>query len=750
MCKDNKYIWFCFVALLVIIGMADLTLSVESQEDRASLGMALSFNNLGQYDKSIPMLQKLHKKYPNDSEIAVELAKAFGFSGNAEKAEEILNSLMMSEPQNRELQLLFANIMEANQQFDKARQQYLDLQQQEPNDKLIIKIAELSSWLKDYPTSIEYYKQALDKSADDRQIHLKLADMYFWSSKYEQAIKYYSISGIGPEKEEKRFENLGYCYLNTKQYLKAIDVFERLSKKAPEKIDFKIALANVYYSRGQIDEALGQFKKIVELEPTNADAVVKLAEIYATKKEYQKAIDICKQFLRTHQGNKKVLLLIARIQSWNKKYQESLNNYDELIKAEPDWLLPRREKARVLGWTRRYRDAIDEYQKAIDSSPDESVVIDEKKAKYGFYNYYDKQALKYYDRWLESEPDNLEALYDMGQVYSRQSKWEDAGKMYRGVLDIFPNHFRAAQALKKVDIYSNRTKFKTGFEFLEADSGGRDIDKRQWNVFASLRKPLNENYYLTLHQNNTWYNFSRLKQIYRQRFLVKLEYFDKPDFWASANYAHSIFSGQEGVRNTFGGEINFKPSDPWQLVLSHQRREVVDNSFTFANQLYRDDYKIRTIYRPNRRVSLGGDYMWSNYSDGNTRDEYGFDVSYYLFYEPRSLKATYRYEHYGFDRQNATYFTPSSFHCHIFGLQWKHFLNKEELFWGANDTFYTLGYETRFDYSSEHEVGHKIKVGFGHDWNDKCTSRVEWSKTIYETSSIYSENSLMFYTAFYF
>ncbi len=76
-------------------------------------------------------------------------------------------------------------------------------------------------------------------------------------------------------------------------------------------------------------------------------------------------------------------------------------------------------------------------------------------------------------------------------------------------------------------------------------------------------------------------------------------------------------------------------------------------------------------------------------------------------------KATYRYEHYGFDRQDATYFTPSSFHCHILGLQWKHFLNEKELFWGANDTFYSLGYETRFDYSSELEVGHKIKVGSG-------------------------------------
>jgi len=737
--------------ILIVLASVSIAQEIADTKDKARFGLAQSLNNLGKFDQAAQELEVLYSRYPGNRNIAIELVKALGYGGNLDQAIQLLNNLEKRYPKDSEIKHLYATVFETNQKFEQAREYYVYLLEQKPADDMIkLKIADISSWIGDYSTSIDYYGQVLAKQPENIPLKTKLADVYFGAGNYIDAISFYNELGINPEVDKRRTENLGYSYLNIKQFEEAIDIFSRLLKYYPDDIEAKVALANTLYASGDIDKAREEFKKIIEQSPKDTRSAMKLAEILAAEQHYEEGISVCRQILLKEPHNKTAQLWLARILSWDKQYDESLKVYEDIIQADSDWLTPRREKARVLGWTRKYEKSIEEYQKVIANNPDDSVVIDEKKAKYGLYNYYDKQALKYYDRWLESEPDNLEALYDLGQIYSRQSKWEDAGKMYRRVLDIFPNHFMADQALKKVDIHSNNIKFKTGFEFFEADSGGRDIDKRYWNVFASLRKPLNEKYYLTLHQNNTWYDFSRLKQIYRQRFLIKLEYFNKPDFWASANYAHSIFSGQEGVRNTFGGEINLKPSDPWQVVLSHQRREIVDNSFTFENQLYRDDYKLRTIYRPERRVSLGGDYMRSNYSDGNIRDEYGFDVSYYLLYEPRSLRAIYRYEHYGFDRQDVTYFTPSSFHSHILGLQWKHFLNKEELFWGANDTFYTLGYETRFDYNSEHEVGHKIKVGFGHDWNNRCTSRIEWSKTVYETSSVYGENSLIFYTAFYF
>jgi len=745
--KNHNLFYFLVCAILFFAG--DNVFSIENNTDKAKYGISVSYNNLGEYDKSLPMLEELADKYPDDRDIQVELARAFGYSGKVTEAVYILQELMKNEPDSNELTKLYCSILEANQQFEKARAFYLRLYNQEPLDSYAEKVAEISCWLKDYDTAIEYYNLVLSKSKDDRELIIKIGDVCLWAGKYEQAIEYYDKAGIGVDNDEKRFKDTGYCYLNIKQYEKAAEIFESLAQKHPEDVDYKIALVDVYYSMGQVDKVRVNLEKLIEVQPENAKLVYKLAEIYAASKEYPKALKLCKQFLDKQEYNQDIKLLYARVLSWNRQYDESVKVYDELIESNKKNTLFRREKARVLGWDRKYEEAIEEYQKAVEiENAGDDVISDERDAKYGLYNNYDKMAMKHYIRWLEAEPDNMEALYDLGQVYSRQGRWEQADKMYNQVLDIYPGHYRAADALKKVDIYANKTEFKSGFEFLEADSGDRNVDERYWDVSASLRSALNENYYITAGQNNTWYDYTGLRQIYRQRFSVKLEYFNKPDFWASANYAHSIFSGDRGVENTFGGQLNFKPADPLTIQLSHQRREVLDNSFTFRNQLYRDDYLARVNYDPSRRLRFGIDYMRSRYSDGNTRDEYGFDMGYFILLEPKSLEIKYRYEHYGFDKQNQFYFTPGSFYCHNLGLQWKHFLNKQELYWGSNDTFYTLGYEVKLD--SQNEIGHCLKASFEHDWNDSCKSGIEWSRIMYVTSSVYSENRIMFFTQFYF
>lgn len=748
MINNKNHILFYLMIYAILLFAASVVSSIENNTDKAKYGICVSYNNLGEYDKSIPILEELAGKYQDDRDIKVELAKAFGYSGKADEAVDILEKLMKDEPDSVELKELYGSILEANQQFEKARAFYLGLYNHEPLDIYALKVAEISSWLKDYDTSIEYYTVVLNKSKDDKELILKIGDVCLWADKYEQAIEYYGRAGIDAGSDEKRFKDMGYCYLNIKQYEKAADIFASLAEKYPENVDYKIALVDVYYSMGQVDKVRVNLEKLIEIQPGNEKLVYKLAEIYAGSKEYSKALKLCKQFLDEQVYSEDIKLLYARVLSWDRQYDESIKVYDELIESNKNNVLFRREKARVLGWDRRYEEAIEEYQKAIEVENADKVVSDERDAKFGLYNNYDKMAVTHYRRWLEAEPDNLEALYDLGQIYSKQGRWKQSSEMYNKVLGIYPGHYRAADALKKVNIYANKTEFKSGFEFIEANSGGRNVDKRSWDVSASLREALDENYYITAGENNTWYDYSGLKQIYRQRFLVKLEYFNKPDFWASANFAHSIFSGSHGVENTFGGEVNFKPADPWTIHLSHQRQEVLDNAFTFRNKLYRDDYLARVTYDQSRRLRFGADYMRSRYSDGNTRDEYGFDMGYFLLLEPKSLKVKYRYEHYGFDKQNQFYFTPGSFYCHSLGLEWKHFLNKQELYWGSNDTFYTLGYEVKLD--SQNEIGHCLKASFEHNWNDSCKSGIEWSKVIYGNSSVYSENRMMIFTLFYF
>lgn len=510
----------------------------------------------------------------------------------------------------------------------------------------------------------------------------------------------------------------------------------------------KLGMAQSMMNLSDFNQAEPILQDLYSKYPQDSNIAVNYIVILATKHNYAQAIEICQKTLKSNPENKDTKIWLARLLSWNLQYDQSIKIYDEIIQSSPDCNEARREKARVLGWNRKYEAAVAEYKEASKRNLDNQPIYYETLSKYNLYNHFDIAAEENYKNWLDREPNNSEALFDLGQIYSHQQRWTEAKKMYERVSKTAGGHLMAGQALDKVNLYSRSLKLEAGFEYFEADSAGRQMDKRYWNTFASLRKPLNENIYLKVRQDNIWRSFRDFKQIYQQQFSVGLEYFNKPYFWAALNYAGSIYQDEQGLKHTFGSQINFVPEDAWTISLSHQREQIADNSMTFLEKLYRDNYKVRVDYKPNYRIAAGADYMYSKYSDDNIRNAYGFDLAYYLSLDPKRLKLSYRYEQYGFNREDIDYFSPDSFHTNKVGLEWRQYLNKDEIFWGADDTYYTIAYDIIFDVRQQ--VGHKLYVDFHHDWSKNCSSHIEWSKTIYNHRDTYSEDRLMFYTTFYF
>ena len=640
--------------------------------------------------------------------------KKFFKQGKNLTAIAYFNLASAAEPRNKEplLYLAFA--------YDKLGRNKDTLRTLEAANKIDGKDLKIKKWLADvYYSENEFakaeklYRQILS-SQDDPNLQMRLAEVQTWQ----------------------------------KEYGKAVMTLEQIKKRKPDNVKATKLLADVYTWNKKYDKAFELLSDLHKKYPQDNSTALQYAMILIGKHNYSEAIELCQKILESDNRNKDAKLWLARLLSWDKEYDSALQLYAELIEVNPDWITARREKARVLGWARRYDEAIAEYKKAVDLDKSNEAIRYEMFSKYNLYNRFDKAAVENYRHWLEFEPNNLEALYDLGQIYAQQVQWDNARGMYQLTLDNDSGHFRAKQALERVNIYSRLMRLETGFEYFEADSSGRTMDKRYWDVFVSVREPLNENTYISVRQDNIWRSFENFKQIYQQQFSVALDYYKKPDFWAGVNYAGSVYPDRQGLKHIFGGQLNFMPYDAWTVSLSHQREQITDTSSAFMDKLYRDNYKFRADYKPTRRLLSGLDYMYSNYSGDNQRNAYGFDIGYYLLLEPKSLKISYRYEQYGFDKEKSEYFSPNSFHYNNVNLEWRQFLNQEELYWGANDTYYTLRYEVIFDVRQQ--VGHKVYVDFHHDWNNNWSSHFEFSKTVYEHSDIYSEEKLMFYTSIYF
>ena len=740
----KKHHIIILIFLVLAANICTVHASELSERGEAQLGLAETYIATGKYAEAEKILTELQKEYPDSKEIKVNLAMALGYGKKPEKAIIVLSELQKSYPDDSRVDEVFASVMESNQRFDEAEEIYAKMLQEDPENKeMLVRVAELNSWTGDYDTAKEKYRILLEKYPDDRKIVLGMGDVCSWGGEYGEAIVYYEKAEISPESDAHRYQSLADAYALSGSPEEALELYEELIRMYPDDLKIKVASMSMLYALGRDEEAATKKQALLESAGDDVDLLMKIAEALALRQRYPEAIEVLEVAIEIDPENKEARLYLARFYGWGTEYGKSVEAYDEIIEKYPDWILPRREKGRVLGWSREYKKAIEAYSSIYeDIGPDEFSSL-EMRAKEDFYKGYDYQAIREYKEWLEAEPNDQEALFDLGQVYSREMQWSNAKKTYARLLRLLPGHFRARQALDKVEVLASSTRIKTGYEHYEGDSASRDIDERYNRIYSSLRQPINENLYLNLDEDTIFYASRDFSQVIRQKIRAGFEYYMNPMFWLKGGYTYNIYSRGIKDNHNFDGEITFKPYDMITGKISYKRKDITDNGQTILRKLRSDDYGARLEIEPNRRIKAGGDFTFSGYTDNNNRKMYGFDAEGTILYEPKRLKVFYRYEEYMFNSPRDFYFTPSSFHTNRLGVEWRQHLNEDEIFWGINETYFTCRYSVNFDVKDQ--VGHTLYFDFHKDWTERLSTHVEWVKMIYDHRNTYGEERVNAY-----
>lgn len=264
---------------------------------------------------------------------------------------------------------------------------------------------------------------------DSKNLKVKnwLADTYYAKNEFTEAEKLYQQSLA--EKHDSTLQmRLAEVQAWQKKYGKAVITLEQQTKQNPNDVRALKLLADVYIWNKKYDKAFDILTKLHKKYPQDNSISLRYAMISIAQKDFAGATELCRQILEKDRNNKDAKLWLARLLSWQKEYDPALNLYTELIDANSNWITARREKARVLGWARRYEEAIAEYRQAVKADESIPATKYEMLSKYNFYNQFDKTAIENYKCWLDEEPNNLEASYDLGQLYARQMQWENAKK----------------------------------------------------------------------------------------------------------------------------------------------------------------------------------------------------------------------------------------------------------------------------------------------------------------------------------
>ena len=312
----------------------------------------------------------------------------------------------------------------ASQEYTSAKL-YIQQQEWKKAEEFLIKAMDVEPENPEIPYQLGYHIYALQKkdwvrmnqsfdkalAIDPNKIILEqgktvkefvvMARTQFWAEMYNKGVVEFNEYRAAPmDKKDAALK-------------KAITTFEVSSTIKTDEAQTYTMLSTCNHLAGNTDKSENYILKAVELSPNDANVNVTAGQIFMQKQEFETALPYVKKAVELEPSNTKSIRNLAQIYYDIGQLEESIQTYEVAINKETD----RKVKADL------YFNLGILYNR----------VGNLEEAEYNFTNS------------LDENPDDIEAVMGMAQVFENAEKWRKAEKFYRELIAIDPDnpdHYR--------------------------------------------------------------------------------------------------------------------------------------------------------------------------------------------------------------------------------------------------------------------------------------------------------------------
>lgn len=295
-------------------------------------------------------------------------------------------------------------------------------------------------YLKEYTQAEEMYKSVLASEGDRLDVLEHLYDLYHKQSNYEKSLEI--VLKLIPYDENYK-EDLANLYTHTEQYDKALDVLNELEILWGES-DIRNALkARIYKMTGNTKSAITELEEKISSNPKNEKEYLNLIFLYSEQNEKDKAFEVAKNLLKSQPDSRLVHLALYKFYLDENQYQEAIESMKVVFSTSE---IDKETKYKVLNDFIQFVDKNPEYEDALHESvellSDKSAGIYEQLGLFYVSKNKKREALSFYEKGIESNPENYNLLKNTILLQIDFKKFEEAQKLSDKGLEIFP-----AQAL---------------------------------------------------------------------------------------------------------------------------------------------------------------------------------------------------------------------------------------------------------------------------------------------------------------
>jgi len=210
----------------------------------------------------------------------------------------------------------------------------------------------------------------------------------------------------------------------------AVTLFSKCLEINPNSTSAMFELAKIRTGDGDQTSASLLLEKAISIEPANKWYKLLLAQIYQQGKQYYKASQLYEQLYKSDSDNLEYLYMNASLLSSAQKFDQAIDVYNELEKKVGMNDQISVEKEQIYQAAGKKKEAMAELQKLIDSNPKEPRYYG-LMADFYLNDKDDVNALKYYNKILEIDPNNGFVLFSLTSYYRQKEDKEKAWEYVR-------------------------------------------------------------------------------------------------------------------------------------------------------------------------------------------------------------------------------------------------------------------------------------------------------------------------------
>ena len=240
----------------------------------------------------------------------------------------------------------------------------------------------------------------------------------------------------------------------------AAKIYKSLIMEEPENIDYKMQLGNLYTKAGKDDQALTIFQQVLKTNEENPDALIAISGIYRRQKKYDESIALLEQARASCDGNPKNRAKIAYNLGFTYRqmgsYDDAIKCFEEVVEETPSDVLANNHLGAIYALQGNHAKAIEAYNRGLKFDANHPILqfnIAKSYAEIG-----DKtKALGFFEGALRAKPGWTEAIESYADLLLAQDKVSEADEVVSQALKINPDDVKMHTA--KGNVYNRQSIF---------------------------------------------------------------------------------------------------------------------------------------------------------------------------------------------------------------------------------------------------------------------------------------------------